>query len=301
MRPLAVVGNVNVDLILGPAAPWPQPGTEIVVDHDELRIGGQAGNTSLAWAGLGVPHAIAANVGDDAFGAFLKSGFADRSDPWPVEATRTTVSVGITHPDGERTFFTTHGHLPVFGWTEARRMLTAAGLDGGLLLVCGSFLTASLTADYAALFAFAAERGIDIALDTGWPLEGWTEDTRHRALAWLAATRHLLLNEVETAALSGLGDPEAGARALAARLAPGGVAVVKRGALGVSAAMRDGPVLTIPAPAVTVVDTIGAGDTFNAGYLAAIAEGRSLPEALAAGVGVASAAVSTRPRRYGPA
>ncbi len=49
MRPLAVIGNVNVDLILGPAEPWPKAGTEVIVDHDELRVGGQAGNTALAW------------------------------------------------------------------------------------------------------------------------------------------------------------------------------------------------------------------------------------------------------------
>ena len=42
MRPLAVIGNVNVDLILGPTAPWPRAGTEIIVDHDDLRVGGQA-------------------------------------------------------------------------------------------------------------------------------------------------------------------------------------------------------------------------------------------------------------------
>ena len=54
MKPLAVIGNVNVDLIMGPAAPWPQPGTEIIVDHDELRVGGSAGNAALAWMALGM-------------------------------------------------------------------------------------------------------------------------------------------------------------------------------------------------------------------------------------------------------
>ena len=39
LRPLAVIGNVNVDLIVGPVAPWPTAGTEISVDHDELRVG----------------------------------------------------------------------------------------------------------------------------------------------------------------------------------------------------------------------------------------------------------------------
>ena len=33
-RPLAVVGNVNVDLIIGPVAPWPNPGSEVMCPHD---------------------------------------------------------------------------------------------------------------------------------------------------------------------------------------------------------------------------------------------------------------------------
>ena len=75
MRPLAVIGNVNVDLILGPAEPWPKPGTEIIVDHDELRVGGSAGNAALAWEGLGVDFQIAANVGNDQFGHWLRQAF----------------------------------------------------------------------------------------------------------------------------------------------------------------------------------------------------------------------------------
>ena len=76
MRPLAVIGNVNVDLIVGPVAPWPKAGTETVVDHDDLRVGGQAGNTGLAWQALGIDFEIAANVGDDQSAA----GCARRSD-----------------------------------------------------------------------------------------------------------------------------------------------------------------------------------------------------------------------------
>ena len=75
MRPLAVIGNVNVDLIVGPVAPWPKAGTETVVDHDELRVGGQAGNTALAWQALDVDFDIAANVGDDQFGRWLREAF----------------------------------------------------------------------------------------------------------------------------------------------------------------------------------------------------------------------------------
>jgi len=78
---------------------------------------------------------------------------------------------------------------------------------------------------------------------------------------------------------------------------PDAVLVVKRGAAGVSATTK-GREISIPAPPVEVIDTVGAGDTFNAAFLAALVSGAPLREALARGVAVASRAVSTYPRRY---
>jgi sugar/nucleoside kinase (ribokinase family) len=54
----------------------------------------------------------------------------------------------------------------------------------------------------------------------------------------------------------------------------------------------------VPAPAVEVIDTVGAGDAFNAGYLVGMIRGRPVAKALALGVAVASRAVSTSPRSY---
>ncbi|WP_246580372.1 hypothetical protein [Deinococcus aestuarii] len=50
MRELVVLGNVNVDLILGPLGAWPSEGTERGV----WRVGGNAGNAAVALAALGV-------------------------------------------------------------------------------------------------------------------------------------------------------------------------------------------------------------------------------------------------------
>jgi len=104
MRPLAAAGNVNVDLIMGPVAPWPAHGTEIFVTHDEVRPGGCAGNVALAWRALGAEFQIAGSVGDDAFGQYLTGQFGPIAARWPVASSATTLSVGMTHPDGERTF-----------------------------------------------------------------------------------------------------------------------------------------------------------------------------------------------------
>lgn len=293
MRALAVLGNVNVDLIMGPTPPWPRPGTEVVVERDELRAGGGVAYAGLAWAALGAPHVVAAGVGDDAFGRWLR-GCVPGSGAWAVAPCATTISVGLTHPDGERTFFTTRGHLPELSWEDARAQLDR--LEGGLLLLCGGFLTERLTADYPALMAWAAAGGVDVALDPGWPPGGWTDAAHALARGWLGGTRHLLVNEVEALALSGAPTVAAALPTLAALMPPGASVVVKAGADGAHG--WQGGAHHAPAPAVTVVDTIGAGDVFNAGYLLALAEGASFPAALAEGVALASRAVSTHPRLY---
>lgn len=299
MRPLVVIGNVNVDLILGPAAPWPKAGTEIIVDHDELRVGGCAGNSALAWDSLGVDYAIAANIGNDQFGTWLKDAFAERASGWPVENVGTTLSVGITHPDGERTFFTTRGHLPLFSFDEVRGMLDGERLRGGLALLAGSFLTDALTAAYDDVFDWAEAHDIAVALDTGWPLDGWTDTNCAATIGWLKRCRLALFNEVETTTLTGLADPADAARALKTHMPEDAIVVVKRGPNGALALGSTGDIVSVAAPSVKVIDTIGAGDVFNAGFLAALAAGMPLKDCLRTGVTIASEAISTLPRAYG--
>ncbi|TGQ17888.1 MULTISPECIES: PfkB family carbohydrate kinase [unclassified Mesorhizobium] len=299
MRPLAVIGNVNVDLIVGPVAPWPKAGTETVVDHDDLRVGGQAGNTALAWQALGIDFEIAANVGDDQFGRWLREAFGHRAQNWPVRPEGTTLSVGMTHPDGERTFFTTRGHLPGFSLDDVLSVLDGNRLAGGYALLSGSFLTDDLTRDYSAFFDWAEAHRISVALDTGWPIEGWTETNCAAARCWLSRCELALFNEVETTTLAGLASPVAAARKIRDGMKDEAIVVVKRGPDGAIAIGADGELIEVSAPRVTVVDTIGAGDVFNAAFLAALAQGRSLEKCLSTAIRVASRAISTLPRDYG--
>lgn len=301
MRPLAVIGNVSVDLIMGPAAPWPRPGTEVVVAHEELRVGGAAGNAALAWQGLGVDFDIAATVGADRFGRWLRDAFGRHARNWPASEEQTALSVGITHPDGERTFFSTLGHLASFGLGDALACLDGGRLAGGHLLVCGSFLTPRLAGDYEALFDWADRHGIAVALDTGWPPDGWTPSTAAFVRRWLSRCRVALFNEIEAAALAGDTHPAACAAAIRSAMAGDAIAVVKRGPAGALAVGCDGAQASAVAPPVEVVDTIGAGDVFNAVFLAALAGDKPLAACLAAGTRVASRAISTAPRAYGEA
>jgi len=296
--PLAVIGNVNVDLVLGPVAPWPLPGSEVVVDHDDLRIGGSAANSALALQALGAEFQIAASTGNDLYGRWMREGLAPRSAAWPVADAASTVSVGITHPNGERTFLTTRGHLAELTWAQVEATLDWKRLAGGWLLLCGGFLTDALARDYDRLFDRAGAHGIRVALDTGWPPDGWNGGTLERAKRWISRAACLLVNEVEAASLSGETDGEGGLRGLRGLMGGAGIAVIKRGPEGAALIDGDGAVLSAGAPRVRVLDTIGAGDVLNAAFLCALARGDSLQQALELGVQTASRAVSTAPRRY---
>src|SRR6516162_6912579 len=68
---LIVIGDVGVDLVLGPISGWPRIGTETVVERSELRAGGSAGNAALAVSYLGGDSQLLSVVGNDEPGAWL--------------------------------------------------------------------------------------------------------------------------------------------------------------------------------------------------------------------------------------
>jgi len=291
-----VAGNVNVDLILGPLAQWPQIGTETLLPHSDMRAGGQAGNTGLALAALGARHRVVANIGRDPLGEWLGGLFAQSSPSWPRTDTATTLTVGIVHPGGERTFFTTVGHLARLSSDDVLQQLPDMAEPGDTVLLCGVFLSPLLVDRCRSLLDTLKKRGFAIALDTGWPNEGW-DRVREVVASWLPQVDHVLFNELETTALCGLENLDDAARWFLQRLPPDATLVVKRGPAG-AAAWRNAEHIDCPAEPVRVIDTIGAGDAFNAGYLFERVCNGSLAESVRMGVKTASAAISTMPRRF---
>ena len=302
MKPdIITIGNVNLDIIMGVQAPWPIAGTEVVLEHCELREGGSAGNAALALEALGCNHQLVANMGEDFMGDWLRERFGRLSEDWIASPLPTAFSVGITHPGGERTFFSNSGHLSGFCGKDVIPHLAPDRIGDSFLLFAGSFLSPQLADAYDELFPQLRRAGARIALDTGWPGEGWTADNRDRVCGWLPNVDELLFNEAEICGLLGCseGEVEDAARRLLGAMPEGAIVVVKRGPLGALALTTDGERSEALARRVTFIDTIGAGDCFNAGYLWARISGRSIAEAVHSGVEVATTAISTSPRRYG--
>jgi sugar/nucleoside kinase (ribokinase family) len=293
---LIVAGNASIDLLLGPIAPWPTVGTEALVERIAWRLGGALGNTALALNGMGVHAELVWDVGDDEAGQGLATLLRAAFEPPRIQPAPPSVTVALTHPSGERTFVSHLGHLAV-SEPDALAAAIEAATPGDLLLVGGTFLLPRWRPALPGLFARARERGMVTALDTGWPTEGWTDAVRAETFATLAHVDLFLPNLDEVRGLLGDADmaPDAALPALAPRVA--GRVVVKLGPDG--AGYLDGDRLAVaPAPPIEVADTVGAGDTFNAAFLAAVRDDLPWDAAVLAAVEVASQAVASSPRRY---
>jgi ribokinase len=283
---LLVVGDVNADLVLRGGDLVPAFGQrEQLVDDAELVLGGSGGIVAAGAARLGLRVAIAGCVGDDALGRAMLAAL----DGVDVSAVRmgaepTGVSVGLARP-GDRAVLTALGALAEL---RAEHVPEALLASARWVHVTSPFLQPGL--DVAAVAARAAGT---TSLDPGWdPHERWE-------LAW-EGFDVLLPNAQEAQRLSGEDDVEAAARSLAAK---GPTVVVKRGADGalavgggadraVPSEAGDRDVVRVAAPAVDPVDATGAGDSFDAGFLAARLVGEDLAGALA--LGCACGALSTR-------
>ena len=293
---LIIIGDVGIDLVLGPLSAWPRVGTETVLEHSELRAGGSAGNAAFAVNYLGGASRLLSVVGNDDLGSWLQGQFQGLGASLQVCDAATTLTVGLIHSCGERTFFTTRGHLDRLSYEILRPRLTPAPHPNSIALLSGAFLTPALRREYPRLIRDLSALGYQIALDTNWPPEDWDAGLRAEVTSWIARCDHILLNELELASLADSPDLTVAIDRVTPQLKPGATLVVKAGARG-AVGVQGGRRFDCAAPTATIFDTIGAGDSFNAGYLLARLNGCLLYDALAAGCNTASTIIARFPRR----
>jgi sugar/nucleoside kinase (ribokinase family) len=289
MSRISVIGNVNVDLLVWPAAELPPPGTDVPVESIQTRAAGAAGNTALALARLGRIPRLVGCVGDDHYGRFIldelaAAGIEEEVIVLPGEPTG--ISIAFEAPERDRSFLTLLGSLQTF---EAS-MVPPDALEGDYVLLCGYFSLPSLRGrDTLGLLAKVRAAGGRTLFDCGWDPAGWPRETRREIVELLPLVDYFLPNEVEAGYLTGVQDPTAAARAL--QRISGGWVIVKLGKEG-CVAVGVGQEHRVSAPSVRVADTTGAGDAFNGGLLYALSGGTEVPEALRLATRLATAVVS---------
>jgi sugar/nucleoside kinase (ribokinase family) len=289
-RDIAVIGNVNLDVLLSPVVDLPPPGVERLVASGEVRCGGAAANTALALAALGLSPRLIGCVGEDGVGRLLLEELGHAGVALGVRVatgTSTGVSVALEAPGRDRSFLTSLGSLASFDGS----MIGSEALAASFVLLCGYFLLPSLRGRATAeLLRRAHEGGATTLFDCGWDPEGWTERSRAEVLGLLPLVDVFLPNREEATRLTGTTDALEAARMLQA-ISHRWV-VIKLGSAGCLAVGPNGAVLRADAPQVHVVDTTGAGDAFNAGLVCALVRRERWEEALRLATHVASAVIS---------
>lgn len=232
--------------------------------------GGKGFNLALATYRLGATVTGAFAIGDDPFAAVASSAFERAglsTDMLVRKGGSTGAGVGFVDESGENCLAVSLGANRLLSPDD---ILGAASALDRAQLVLATF--ESPDAPIAAAFSRARARGARTLLNPS--------PSRPIDPGILANTAILVVNRVEAEDL-GL-HLEAGTVAGVEALLGAGpeIVVVTLGAEGALAVSRDGPPVRQPAFPVAVVDTIGAGDAFSAGFAVALLEGRMLEEAL---------------------
>jgi sugar/nucleoside kinase (ribokinase family) len=272
---LLVLGDANPDLVLRGGDVVPAFGqAEHLVDDARLTIGGSGAILVCGAAKLGLRVALSAVVGDDLFGGFIRDGLAahgvDVSGVHVDPETPTGVTVVLSGPD-DRAILTMPGTIAALSIDRIDRALLERARH---IHVSSYFLQVALTGSLSDVFLGVRARGGTTSVDPNWdPSEGWDSGL----LDLLEVTDVFLPNAMEATRIAHTSDLDAAAGSLAERA---GVVAIKNGDRG-AVARAAGVTHRVEPLRTALVDSTGAGDSFDAGFLAAWLDGAPLDRALA--------------------
>ena len=292
---LLVVGELCADIVVELDEPPQFDQVETLVRRTTVTMGSSSAITACGAARLGVPTALVGVIGNDLLGTFVRSELVRRGvdvSGCLVDGTTPTGSSTIlTLPGGDRSILTATGSI---GTVRVEHVANEAVAVAGHVHVGAFFVQYGLHPDLPKWFASLRERGISTSIDPNFDPAG-TWDSGIAEV--LTATDVLFCNQHEAMEVAGAATPQWAVRWLLDRMPEGAVVVLKLGPRGAAAFHRSGgdtlrdDALAPPVPGM-LIDTVGAGDSLAAGYLAARLRG--LPPGDALVLGVANGTASTR-------
>jgi sugar/nucleoside kinase (ribokinase family) len=285
---VTIAGELNLDLILYGLPDELPPERELIAERMMLTLGSSSAIVAHNLAALGPRVGFISRIGDDQLGQIA----LDRLGAGGVDVCKVRRTTGATKT----------GLTVILQRERWRNMVTYAGTifelsfqdldleylaDSRHFHLSSFYLQRGLQNRVGELFQRLKAAGLMISLDTNDdPDDRWqgglTDVLRHVDV--------FLPNEREARKIAGAEDLQT-ALARLAKLVP--VVVVKLGAEG-AMAQRGSERFTCPAVKVNAVDAVGAGDSFDAGFLSQYVRGADLPTCLAMG-NLAGALSTTRP------
>jgi len=285
---VTIAGELNLDLILYGLPEQLPPERELLADRMMLTLGSSSAIVAHNLAALGSRVGFQSRIGDDPLGKIalerLQQGGVDVSLVRRVPGSTTTGLTVILHHPEWRNILTHLGTISELSWDDLDLDYLA---DARHFHLSSYYLQRSLRPRVGELLQRLKAKRLTISLDPNDdPDDRWEGGLRE-------VLRHVdvfLPNEREACKAAGTDDLETAVRKLS-ELVP--LVVVKRGRKG-AMAQRGAERFVSASQEVVPVDTVGAGDSFDAGFLHDYVRGADLPACLASG-NLAGALSTTRP------
>lgn len=297
MPKVLIIGDANVDILVHyPTVIRKQP-KEVHFENPNLQGGGTAANTATALARLEVPTAFIGTVGDDSYGRYVQEDF-QRSG---IDTQGLIVDPAL-NTVGVFAFIDNQGERYLWGWPREKRsfkVLDPAKINHDQVLQADWVHSSGMTLTYdtsarstiIALFKLAYEHHIPTSFDLNLRVDdGKLDPSYEQAVKEILKYTTYVLGSGEEEYIY-LGDSQdwlTNARALVTNTC---TVIVRNGSQGSLALTPDNEV-SVPAFKVTVEDTVGAGDVYNAGFIKALLNQQSLHEALKLGNAVSGYTVT---------
>ena len=270
---ISVVGELNLDLVL-----YGLPGRldldrEHLASNLSITLGSSSAILAHNFALLGNRVAFHSAIGEDPFGEMCLARLAESGMDlsavrrFPGKQTGLTVIL----PQPEKRFILTYPG--VMAEMRFEDLDIALILEARHLHLSSYFLQQALRPRVPDLFHIAKDAGLSTSLDTNDdPDDRWERDVLD-VLPWVDV---LLPNEREACRLAGVDDSLLALEFLAKKVP---VVIMKRGEKG-AIARRGCELVEASSPKIAAVDTIGAGDSFDAGFLHQFIRGAKIEECL---------------------
>jgi ribokinase len=285
---LVVVGSINLDLV-SVAPRIPLRGETLIGASFASFSGGKGANQAYAAAHLGTPVSMIGKLGNDSFGAELRTNLESvgvDTTAVEVESTSSGIAQIITAENGENVIVVIPGAnarvSPLYVEKHIDVIRNAS-------IVLTQLETPLETVEYLA--SVTRKEGIPLVLDPA-PARPLPESLLER-VDWLTP------NESETCSLLGLKSqdvPEEELQEVAETLLQRGSrnVLLKLGQHGCFLALADGRRIHIPAYVVRAIDSTAAGDAFNGAFASALIEGHDPVRAASWASAVAAISVTRR-------
>jgi len=273
-KKILVAGELNIDIILNQIHGFPRIGEEILADKINVALGSSSAIFACNIATLGVTTAFAGMIGDDSFGRFIIKELKKKDINTDLVIATKEYNTGVTvvlNYEQDRANVTHCGAMDFF---RATSIASNTLSQFNHLHFSSYFLQKAIQKDIVDLFKSAKEKGLSTSLDLQWDPENKWDFPYKDCLPFVDI---FLPNESEIILLANEDELEKAINKIG-KFA--NKIVVKRGIKG--AVCYEQGKLTSSDPFLhdCFVDAIGAGDSFNAGFIYKFLDGCTLDEAL---------------------